>query len=170
MRDVYVIGSFATRFKKWPDKSFKDLTRDAYLGVLEDAGLENGEPIQFAWFGNCGMGMWGQANIRGQVCFIPLVREGLFPERAPMINVEGACATASMAFHGAWKDILSGQCEVSLALGVEKIFNPDVDQATMFKLFDEGIDTFDKQEFIAAYQQAAAEAGQSFEPGPGRTL
>src|SRR5262245_21111167 len=125
MRNVYVIGAFSTPFKKWPEKSFKQLTREAYLGVLADAGVANGDAIQFAWFGNCGMGGWGQSSIRGQVCFIPLVREGLFPERVPLINVEGACATASMAFHGAWKDILSGQCEVSLAVGVEKTFNPD---------------------------------------------
>ncbi len=38
MKDVYIIGSYSTQLKKWPEKSFKDLTRDAYLGVLEDAG------------------------------------------------------------------------------------------------------------------------------------
>ena len=79
----------------------KDLTRDAYLGALCDAGMSNGDEIQFGSFGNCGMAGRGQANIRGQVCFIPLVQEKLFPERVSIINVEGACATASMAFHGA---------------------------------------------------------------------
>jgi len=43
------------------------------------------------------MGTFGQACIRGQVTFSPLVEAGLFPERVPMINVEGGCATASMA-------------------------------------------------------------------------
>lgn len=170
MRDVYVIGSYSTQFKKWPDRSFKDLTRDAYLGVLQDAKMENGNEIQFAWFGNCWMGHWGQENIRGQVCFIPLVREGLFPQRVPIINVEGACATASMAFHGAWKDILSGQCEMSLALGVEKVFNPEADKQSVFKIFDEGIDNFDREETIQAYKAAAETCGQKFEPGPGRTM
>ena len=68
------------------------------------------------------MGTFGQRNIRGQVCFTPLVREGVFPERIPIINVEGGCATASMAFHGAWKDVASGDMDVSLAIGVEKTF------------------------------------------------
>ena len=124
MSSVYVIGTACTPFGKQPEASFKDLTREAYLAVLADAGLDDGGAIGNAWFGNCGMGSFGQRNIRGQVCFTPLVREGLFPERVPMINVEGGCATASMAFHGAWKDILSGQAELSLAIGVEKTFFP----------------------------------------------
>ncbi len=125
MTDAYLIGSSCTRFGKQPGASFKDLTRQAYLAMLADAGLDDGGAIDNAWFGNCGMGSWGQRNIRGQVCFTPLVREGLFPERVPMINVEGGCATASMALHGAWKDVLSGTAALSLAIGVEKIFVPD---------------------------------------------
>lgn len=170
MRNAYIIGAYSTEFKKWPEKSFKQLTRDAYLGVLQDAGWSNGNEIRFAWFGNCGMGDWGQPNIRGQVCFSPLVHEGLFPERVPMINVEGACATASMAFHGAWKDILSGQCEVSLAIGVEKTFRPDADPAALMKSFSAGMDNLDPQEFYQAYTDAAERCGRRFEPGPGRTL
>ena len=58
MADVYIIGSYSTRFQKWPDKSFKDLTREAYLGVLGDSGLENGADIEITYFGNCGLGTW----------------------------------------------------------------------------------------------------------------
>ena len=170
MKNVYVIGSYTTQFRKWPEKNFKELTREAYLGVLKDAGMKNGDEIQFAWFGNCWMGNWGQMNIRGQVCFTPLVREGLFPERVPIINVEGACGTASMAFHGSWKDILSGQCEVSLALGVEKTFDPNADPETIFKRFEQGIDNFDRDEWIQIYKSAAESFGQKFEPGSDRTL
>ena len=170
MRDVFVIGVHSTQFKKWPEKTFKDLTRDTYLGVLADAGLETGRDIQFAWFGNCSMGNWGQTNIRGQVCFAPLVKDDLFPERVPMINVEGACATASMAFHGAWKDILSGQCDLSLAVGVEKIFNPDKDAAFILKTFEQGIDNFDREDWIEEYQRTAARCGRTFEMGPERTV
>jgi len=170
MRDVYIIGAYSTQFKKWPDRSFKQLTRDAYLEVLKDAKMENGDEIQFAWFGNCFMGFQEQMNIRGQVCFIPLVREGLFPERVPLINVEGACATASMAFHGACKDILSGECEVSLAVGVDKVFNPKATREETFKMFDVGIDNFDREETIDEYIKAAEKCGEKFEIGPDRTM
>ena len=169
MRNVYIIGADSTRFKKWPEKSFKDLTRDVYLGVLEDAGMGNGDEIEFTYFGNCAMHHWGQSYIRGQVCFIPLVREGLFPERVPIVNVEGACATASMAFHSAWKDILSGQSEVTLAIGVEKTYMPK-NKAKMFGLFDEGLDNLDRDLTVETYQQAAAKCGRKFEPGPNRTI
>lgn len=170
MRDAYIIGSFSTRFQKWPAKSFKDLTRDAYTGVLADAGMENGDDIEFGWFGNCGMWLHNdQGSIRGQVCFTPLVNEGLFPARVPMVNVEGACATASMALHGAWKDILSGQTEVSLAMGVEKVWipgEPDKVQRSFFA----GIDNFDPQEWQDYYRAAGEEAGKPFETGPDRTV
>jgi acetyl-CoA acetyltransferase len=166
MSDVYVIGTACTPFGKFADKSFKDLTREAYLQVLADAGLADGGAIEQAWFGNCGMGTFGQACIRGQVCFTPLVREQLFPERVPMINVEGGCATASMAFHGAWKDVLSGQAALSLALGVEKTFIPG-DPARVQEIFDGGIDQLDRQEWIDYYAQAGTRAGKPFSPKAG---
>ncbi|RYX92924.1 MAG: thiolase family protein [Comamonadaceae bacterium] len=164
MDDVYLIGVSCTRFGKQPELSFKDLSREAYLAVLDDAGLASGERIDQAWFGNCGMGTFGQRNIRGQVCFTPLVQEGLFPERVPMINVEGGCATASMAFHGAYKDILSGEAELSLAIGVEKTFFPD-DPARTLEIFEGGIDQLDPQEWMAYYKDAGERSGKPFAPG-----
>lgn len=169
MTDVYVIGVHTTRFQKWPDKSFKDLARESYLGVLDDAGLESGEDIDIAYFGNCGMGTWGQPCIRGQVCFTPLVHDGLFPERVPMINVEGACATASMTFNGGWKEILAGQADLVLAMGVEKTFVPDDPEKTM-ALFAGGIDQLDPEEWQAYYRHMGEQTGKPFETGAGRTV
>ena len=166
MQDVFVVGTACTPFGKRPDDSFKTLTALAYEAVLADAGMADGDRIEQAWFGNCGMGTFGQRNIRGQVCFIPLVREGRFPERVPMINVEGGCATASMAFHGAWKDILSGQCEVSLAIGVEKTLFPG-DPARTQEIFEGGIDQLDPQEWQQYYLRAGVAAGKPFHPGAG---
>lgn len=169
VRDVYVIGSYSTRFKKWLDKSMKDLTRDTYLGVLEDAGMKDGRDIEFAWFGNCAMGtLWNQHNVRGHVCMSPMVEEGLFPERVPLINVEGACATASMAFHGAWKDILSGQCDVSLAVGVDKFYHSDME--LVLSAYEQGIDIGDKDRLITEYETVGQECGREFKITPGSTI
>lgn len=164
MRDVYVIGTSCTPFGKQPDASFRDLTRQAYLAALADAGLENGDDIAMTWFGNCGMGTFGQRNVRGQVCFTPLVQEGLFPERVPTMNVEGGCATASQAFHGAWKDIISGDTELSLAIGVEKTFvkgDPEKSQ----EIFSGGIDQINPEEWHRYYAAAGEAAGKPFAPG-----
>ncbi|MEY8841287.1 thiolase family protein, partial [Cribrihabitans sp. XS_ASV171] len=166
MRDVYLIATSCTAFGKRPADGFKALTREAYLDMLADAGLENGDGIEQAWFGNCGMGTFGQRNIRGQVCFTPLVREGLFPERVPMINVEGGCATAAMAFHGAWKDVASGDMEMSMAIGVEKTFFPG-DAARTLEIFEGGIDQIDPEEWHDYYTEKGHEAGKPFEPNGG---
>ncbi len=164
MSNVYVIGVGCTPFAKMPDVSFKELTRKAYVAALSDAGLDDGGAIEIAWFGNCGMGSFGQPNIRGQVCFSPLVREGLFPQRVPMMNVEGGCATASQAFHGAWKDIASGDAELSLAIGVEKTFISGDAKATA-KLFAGAIDQLDPAEWQEYYRTAGETCGKAFDPG-----
>jgi acetyl-CoA acetyltransferase len=169
MSNVYIIGCYSTRFKKWKDRSHKDLTREAYMGALRDAGMASGDDIQYAWFGNCGMWVDGQGSIRGQVCMTPLVREGLFPERVPTINVEGGCATASMALHGAWKDIMAGTSDLSLAIGVEKTFYPDTPEKIQ-ALYSGGIDQYDPDEWEAYYKAAGDQAGKAFETGPDRTL
>jgi acetyl-CoA acetyltransferase len=168
-REAFVIGAACTAFGKHPERGFKDLAREAYLEALADAGLAKGELIEQAWFGNCGMASWGQAGIRGQVCFTPLVQEGLFPERVPMVNVESGCATASQAFHGAWKDILSGEVEVSLALGVEKLHSPDR-PGRVPEIFASAIDQLDPRLWQDYYRKAGEESGVPFAPGPGRTI
>lgn len=166
MPDVYILGAHSTPFGKRPADTFRDLTRETYLGVLADAGLETGHDIEFAWFGNCGMGTFGQACIRGQTCFTPLVNEGLFPERVPMINVEGGCATASMALNGAVKDVASGTTEVSLAIGVEKTFFKGDAEKTQ-EIFSAGIDQLNPEEWHEYYGRAAKKTGKHFDPQAG---
>lgn len=165
---VYLIGVYSTKFGKLSDRSYKDLTREAYLGALADASLADGEDIQTAWFGNCAMHLDGQAYIRGQTCMIPLVREGLFPERVPLINVENACATGSSAMVGAYRDILTGISHLSLAIGVEKLIDSKTGKGRM-EAFAGGMDTIDPQESLAYYESAGEAAGKRFEVGSERT-
>jgi acetyl-CoA acetyltransferase len=113
MSDAYVIGSFSTAFGRWPVKDHRALARDAVLGVLQDAGLADGGALRQAYFGNCLMHMIGQTMIRGQTCLSDLMDQGVLPERLPIVNVEGACASGSLAFHLAWKDVLSGQSDLA---------------------------------------------------------
>ncbi len=169
MREVYLIGSYTTAFGKRPEDSVKTLTREAYTGVLADAGLDDGSAIDSCWFGNCGMWVEEQGSIRGQVCLTPLVRDGLFPERVPVINVEGGCATASMALNGAWKDIAAGVADTVLAVGVEKTFYPH-DPAQSVRLFTGGIDQYDPVEWQEYYARAGVVAGKDFAPGPDRSI
>lgn len=169
MNQAYIVGSYSTAFGKLAQLTPKALTREAVAGVLADAGLRDGSGIGTAWFGNCGMWTDGQGSIRGHVCLEPLTREGLFPESAPIINVEGGCATASMALHGAYKDILAGQTDLSIAIGVEKTYSPGDPERTR-RLFDGGIDQYDPDLWGLYYAAAGEAAGKPFAPGPDRTI
>jgi acetyl-CoA acetyltransferase len=165
---AYLVGTSCTRFGRLADRSFKDLTREAFEGVLADAGFGDGAAIGNVWFSNCGMHTWGQSNIRGQVCCTPLVREGRLPERVPLVNVEGGCASGSLALAGAWKDVLSGQCDAALALGVEKTWHPEAPEK-IAALFAEAIDRFDPEEWERYYAAAGAGMGKPFATSAERT-
>ncbi len=118
MRDTFVVGVYTTKFGRYPKSGIKDLASQAVLGVLADAAVGKDE-IQTAWFANAGWGRQAfQHCIRGQVALRPLGIEGI-----PIMNVENACAGGSTAFHGAWKDVATGQCDVALAIGAEKTFS-----------------------------------------------
>ncbi|WIM12281.1 thiolase family protein [Enhydrobacter sp.] len=169
MRDVYVVGAYTTAFKKHPGMSFADLAREAYLGTLADAGMKTGADIEAGWLGNCGMGFWGQNSIRAQALFQPLVEEGLFPERVPMFNVENACATASTAFMGAWKDVLAGTHELSFCIGIEKLFSPEAPERTA-SLFNQGYITDQHDRLVAEMNRVGEMVGARFEPGDDRTI
>ncbi len=169
MANAYIIGAYSSNFGRRPNESYKDMTREAYLGVLADAQFGDGHEIDVCWFGNATMFADGQGNIRGQVCFTPLVRDGLFPDRAPIINVENACATGTTALAGAVKDIKSGEAELALVLGVEKLFDPETGKGK-FEAFNGGIDQLDADEWRRHYEAAGAAAGKPFETGPDRTV
>lgn len=179
MGEVYLIGSYSTKFGRYPDHSIKELTKMAYLGVMEDAGIP-AEDIEFLWYSNCGWGIsmppsendpgfQGQMNVRGHVAFAPLINEGLFPKRIPCINVEGACASGSLALHGACKDILSGSTQVSLALGAEKTYFPK-HPAVILQAFTGGVDVSELPRLIEQYKAIADECGKEWLEGVSHTL
>ena len=170
-QDVFVVGASCSAFGNQAGRSFSALARETYLEALYDCEVQTSDAtlIEQAWFANVGMGQWGQGGIRGQVCFTPLVEEGIFPARVPIVNVEAGCATASMAFHGAWKDILSGQAQVSLAIGVEKLVS-STDPTLASAIFNTAIDQLEPKRWHDYYIRAGVEAGKNFELGTDRTV
>lgn len=152
MRDVYVIGVHTLKFGKHLDKGIKELAGLTLAGVLKDCGLEK-KDLQSVWFSNSGWGMskW-QHCIRGQVA---LREAGV--EAVPITNVENACAGGSTAFHGAWKDVASGLFEVSLAIGAEKLYDPN--KYAVFAGFISGMDAGDLVNTIARLKEYAPPPG-----------
>jgi acetyl-CoA acetyltransferase len=133
MEDVYIAGAYVTAFGKFPDKSLRVLTGEAVTGVLADAGCGPDE-IDVVFFANAAEGLLtGQEMVRGQV-----VLDGTGLEGKPVINCENACASGSTAAHLAFTAVQSGTADVALALGAEKLTNPD--RARTFSVFQAGWD------------------------------
>ena len=136
MREVYVIGADTIKFGKYLDKSIKDLAAMTIVKSLKDAGLEK-DTLQAVWFSNSGWGRAkGQDTIRGQVALRPMGIEAI-----PITNVENACAGGSTAFHHAWLGVASGLYDITMAVGAEKLNNPN--KYAVFAGFLGGLDMED---------------------------
>ncbi|MQA81244.1 MAG: thiolase family protein [Streptosporangiales bacterium] len=120
MRQVYVAGAAMTRFAKQPERSTKDLVREAVGGALADAGCAAAD-VQACHFGNAvSASITGQEMLLGQFALRPL---GL--GEIAVFNVENACASASTALHLAWQAVAAGVYDVVLAVGAEKMTHDD---------------------------------------------
>lgn len=130
---VFVAGAFVTRFGKFPERKLRSLAAEAATGVLADAGAHP-DDIDAVFFSNVAEGyLTGQECIRGQVA---LQETGLLGK--PIVNVENACAAGSTAFQLACASVASGSAEVALAIGAEKLTNPD--RGKTFSVFNTGWD------------------------------
>ena len=126
MPDVYIAGLGMIRFNKYPDRDVRDMSHEAINLALADAGLDK-SALQSAFFSNTFWGMFSnQHSIRGQVALRAMGIEAI-----PITNVENACAGASTALHLAYAGVKAGIYEVALAVGSEKITNPDKMQSLM---------------------------------------
>ncbi|MBA2558637.1 MAG: thiolase family protein [Propionibacteriales bacterium] len=164
---VYILGLGSTAVARQPERSFTDLTREAIGKALEDAGLDDPDVLDQVWFSSYMMDFWGQRACRGQEVLTPILQEGLLPAGLPIINVEAACASASVAFHGAWKHVLSGQSEVALAVGVEKMNDPNRPTAEALDWIGACVGSLDPDAYWQPYLDLAAELGTTFDVGTG---
>jgi len=134
--DVFIAGVGMTVFGEHPGSTVRDLGAAALAEALADADCDQGS-IEGVWFANTGQGaLEGQHMIRGQVALRPLGFEGV-----PIVNVENACASASTALHGAINHLRAGGADIVLAVGAEKMIQPD--RSRSFSLFDAGWDVSD---------------------------
>ena len=88
--------------------------------ALQDAGLDK-KDLQAGFFSNTFWGMFStQHSIRGQVALRSMGIDAI-----PVTNVENACAGASTALNLAYTGVRAGMVDVALAVGSEKITDPD---------------------------------------------
>lgn len=152
--DVFIAGIAMTSLGKFPDRTVKDLTREAVTGALDDAGATLPD-IEAAWFSNTRQGiMEGQNTIRGQCALRSMGLEGV-----PIANVENACASGSTALWQAVAQIRAGLCEVALVAGAERMFFPEK-REEMFKAFVGGTDVAN----LDATYDRLTQMGEGVEP------
>lgn len=109
-----------TRFGKYVEKTLQDLAYDPIWNVIEESKIDPHD-IENVFVGNAYAGLiTGQESVRGQVIMREAGITGI-----PIINVENACASGSTAFYLAHRAVASGQADLALAVGVEKLFCGD---------------------------------------------
>ncbi|MFC5994569.1 thiolase family protein [Pseudonocardia hispaniensis] len=174
MREAYIVAVACTPFGKHRDLGFRELARQTLDLLVADGGPAGdavATELDTLWFGNCFMDAWGQRNLRGQVALVELVDEGRLPARLPVTNVEAACATGSLALHGAVRDVRSGEAELALALGIEKLVLPeDATGPTALRLIEGCTDNLTRDRLVRTYQEAAETVGETFAVGADRSL
>lgn len=120
MSSVYIIGTGMTAFGRFIERSLTQLAEEAVNLALRDGGLSHSDIGAIA-FANATQGaMEGQFGIRGQVALA-----GMPFDAVPVINVENACASASTALQVAIMQVQTGQADIALAIGAEKMCHSD---------------------------------------------
>lgn len=150
MRDVMIAGAGMTKFGKFLDSSTRSLAEEATTAALKDAATPV-EEVGMVFFGNAASGLiTGQEMIRGQAALRNTGLLGL-----PMVNVENACASASTAVHLAWLAVSSGQVEVAIAIGAEKMTHEDKQRT--FEAIGAAVDLQELEELKARVTDARTE-------------
>ncbi len=115
MTRVAVIGAGCTKLDEHWDKSLRDLSTEAGVLALKDAGLE-GKDIQALYIGNMSAGRFiGQEHLAA----LTVDHAGLTP--IPATRCEAACASGALAFRKACMAIKSGEYDIVVAAGAEKM-------------------------------------------------
>src|SRR6478672_12303894 len=141
MRKVVVAGIGQTAFGKFKNRSVRSLAEEALQQALKDAGIDASR-IGAVYFANALSGLiTGQETIRGQVALRHTELMG-----RPIVNVDNACASGSSAFQLAWLSVASGQADVALAIGAEKLTHDD--KRVTFGAFAAGVDVEERNSLM----------------------
>jgi len=118
--NVAVIGVGHSKFGVRSDATLQEIAFEAVKDTFEDAGIRQ-KDIELSVVGTAGTRTYELMPA------VPINEYVGLEEKGP-IRVEAACATGSAAVHTAYANVASGQVDVAIAIGVEKM--REVDTAT----------------------------------------
>jgi acetyl-CoA acetyltransferase len=110
MSRIQIIGAGMHKFGRFGDKTYADIGRDAARMALADAGVD-WQDIQAAYCSTMYLPATAGARI-----LRPFGATGI-----PICDIEAACASGGVAISQAALAILSGEYDLVLVLGVEKM-------------------------------------------------
>ena len=109
--NVWILGIHMTKFGKYPDKDNVDLAAEAALAALKDGGVTMKQ-----------MGVLAAGNLMGASGGIgQQLQKQIGQTGIPVYNVANACATGATALRTAIMAVKAGECDMGLAVGVEKL-------------------------------------------------
>ena len=115
MRKVAIIGAGNSKFGNRSDVNIMELAFEAVKPALEDAKV-TAKDIEFMALGSTGAGAWYAELLPAIV-----TAEHCGLTGAGLVRCEAACASGSAAFFTAYSAIATGQADIAMALGVEKM-------------------------------------------------
>jgi len=121
---VAIVGIGHSKFGRRTDVSIGELAFESIKQAVDDAGVDRRD------IGNVvvgSMGSWSEESLPAVV-----VNEYAGLSGAGTMRVEAACASGSAALKSAYNSILSGEGDVAMAVGVEKM--TEVDSSTTVEL------------------------------------
>jgi acetyl-CoA acetyltransferase len=108
--DIWILGIHMTKFGKHPDKDVMDLGAEAAMAALADGGVTMRD-----------MGVLAAGNLMGRGSIGQQLQKQIGQTGIPVYNVANACATGATALRTAIMAIKAGECDMGLAVGVEKL-------------------------------------------------
>jgi acetyl-CoA C-acetyltransferase len=124
MRGVAIVGIGHSKFGKRTDVNVAELAFESIKEAIEDSGVQKNE-IQNVTLGSAGG--WYEESLPAV-----LINEYAGFEDVGTMRVEAACASGSAAVRSAYLSVASGEAEVAMAVGVEKM--TEVDTLTSVEL------------------------------------
>ncbi len=108
--DIWILGIHMTKFGKHPDLDTVDLGAEAIRGALADGGVTMAD-----------MGVVAAGNLMGGGGIGQQLQKQVGQTGVPVYNVSNACATGATALRTAIMAVKAGECDMGLAVGVEKL-------------------------------------------------
>ena len=114
-RDIAIIGLGVTKFGELFNQSYDDLVRESALQATKDAGIGLDE-VQAGWLSTAFPEIGVFKGRSGMDMVEPLNLYGI-----PVTRVSNFCASGADAVRNAANALAAGECDVAMALGVEKL-------------------------------------------------